>query len=286
MQNDYKFLVNGTITDVNRLPNAFNNRGFLYADGFFESMRLINNEIPLFDLHFGRINDGLAAYQISMPSSLEKDALLDSLKELATQSGLTKSARIRLTIYRGGGGKFSPKSNIAEWFASIEHISSDGFELNSKGVAIGLFTDLTKTPDKFSNYKNLNSTISIQAALYASKKGLDDALILNNEHQIIEATGSNIFLVSNGNLYTPNLTSGPVGGVMRASIFNLAIELGIKVFECTLTPQELLKADEVFLTNAVSGIRWVASYRTKRYFNKVSSMLLHELNTRLQSLVP
>jgi len=281
MQNENKHLVNGTITEINRLPSAFNNRGFLYADGFFESMRLINNTLPLFDLHFGRISDSLSAYQISISPSLEKETLHNSLIELATKTGLTKCARIRLTIYRGGGGKFSPKSNYAEWVVSIERTETDGYELNSKGVVIGLFQDLTKTPDKFSNFKNLNSTISIQASLFASKNKLGDALILNNEHKIIEATSSNIFLVSNGALYTPKLSSGAVGGVMRAYILNLAIELEIKVFECTLTPQELLKADEVFLTNAVSGIRWVASYRTKRYFNKMSAMLLKELNSRL-----
>ncbi|PCJ79976.1 MAG: hypothetical protein COA49_10165 [Bacteroidetes bacterium] len=283
MQNEHKHLVNGTITDINRLPSAFNNRGFLYADGFFDSMRLINSTIPLFDLHFGRITDSLSAYQISISPSLEKETLLNSLIELASKTGFTKGARIRLTIYRGGGGKFSPKNNVAEWVASIERAETEGFELNSKGAVIGLFQDLTKTPDKFSNFKNINSTISIQASLFASKNKLGDALILNNDLKIIEATSSNIFLVSKGTLYTPKLSSGAVGGVMRAYILNLAIELGIKIFECTLTPQELLKADEVFLTNAISGVRWVASYRTKRYFNKMSSMLLRELNSRIYS---
>ena len=69
---------------------------------------------------------------------------------------------------------------------------------------------------------------------------------------------------------------------MRAAVINLAISLNIKVFESNLEPHQLLKVDEVFLTNAVVGIQWVASYRTKRYFNKVSTMLVNELRKKLE----
>ena len=130
-------------------------------------------------------------------------------------------------------------------------------------------------------FKNIHSQIYIQAAIYAQEKNIGDVLILNSDDKIIEATSSNIFLVSGGDLYTPKLSSGPVGGVMRAAIINLAIGLDIKVFECNLTPQELLKADEVFLTNAVQGIKWVSSYRTKRYFNKTANKLLDALNASI-----
>ena len=130
-------------------------------------------------------------------------------------------------------------------------------------------------------FKNIHSQIYIQGAIYAQEKNIGDVLILNSDNNIIEATSSNVFLVSGGELYTPKLSSGPVGGVMRATVINLAIEMGIKVFECNLTPQELLKADEVFLTNAVQGIKWVSSYRTKRYFNKTACKLLDAFNASI-----
>ena len=130
-------------------------------------------------------------------------------------------------------------------------------------------------------FKNIHAQIYIQAAIYAQEKNIGDVLVLNSDDNIIEATSSNVFLVSGGDLYTPKLSSGPVGGVMRATIINLAISMGIKVFECNLTPQELLKADEVFLTNAVQGIKWVSSYRTKRYFNKTANKLLDAFNASI-----
>ena len=283
MQNKHKYLINGQLTDHRNLPNGFDSRAFLYADGFFESMLVVNNTIPLFDLHYGRIQTSLTAYKIIPKDNLDSSVLKESLLSLANSSGLENSARIRLTIYRSneGGGKFIPSSNQADWIASIERNETVGFQLNDKGITISIFEDLKKIPDQFSKFKNIQSQIYIQAGIYAQKKKFGDVLILNSEDKIIEATSSNVFLVSGGDLFTPKLSSGPVGGVMRASIINLAISLGIKVFECNLTPQELLRADEVFLTNAINGIRWVSSYRTKRYFNKTANKLLEEFNSRI-----
>ena len=100
---------------------------------------------------------------------------------------------------------------------------------------------------------------------------------------IIEGTASNLFLVSNGVLYTPGIDSGATAGVLRAQVINLALTSGMKVYECNLTPQNLLVADEVFLTNAVQGIRWVGSYRTKRYFNGATSDLMTRLNAHVKA---
>jgi len=109
---------------------------------------------------------------------------------------------------------------------------------------------------------------------------LDTALIQNDRMGIIESTSSNLFLVSNGVLYTPGLDGGATAGIMRAQIINLALASGMKVYECNLTPQNMLIADEVFLTNAVQGIQWVGSYRTKRYFNATIQSLMRDLNRR------
>ena len=114
----------------------------------------------------------------------------------------------------------------------------------------------------------------------AKEKGVDDLFIQNDKMGIIEGSSANLFVVSNGVLYTPSLDLGCMGGTMRMQIINLAIENNIKVYECNITPQNLLVADEIFLTNAVSGIIWVGSYRTKRYFNTISNQLLSFLNNK------
>ncbi|MBM72185.1 MAG: 4-amino-4-deoxychorismate lyase [Crocinitomicaceae bacterium] len=276
-----KFLYSGAVVNEHQLPNAFESRGFLYADGFFETMRCINGRIPLFHLHYGRIVDSASAYKMDLPQWMQEGSLLTLLEELSRESALNGDTRIRLTIYRDGEGGYTPTTNFATAIGSVEHTEGNGFELNEKGLAIGLYQELAKTPSRISNLKNLHSQLYVQAGNFAKYKGLGDVLILNDYNQLIEATSSNIFLVFNGALHTPKLEAGPVGGVMRAAVINLALKLNIKVYECNLEAHELIKADEVFLTNALKGIQWVASYRTKRYFNKTASMLLEKLNEEI-----
>ena len=160
-------------------------------------------------------------------------------------------------------------------------IHSNKFDLNENGKHVDLCVDHKKDVNKLAIFKNLNCQVYIQASLFANEKGLDDALVQNYRGSIIEATSSNIFLVSNGVLYTSGLEDGPVAGTMRMQIINLALENGIKVYECTLTPQNLLAADELFMTNAIQGIQWVSSYRTKRYFNDTAVRLVEMLNKRV-----
>jgi branched-chain amino acid aminotransferase len=153
--------------------------------------------------------------------------------------------------------------------------------LNENGLAVDVYPDMKKLNGPLANFKNTSALLYVQASLWAREKELDDALITNTSHSIIESTRSNLFLVSNRVLYTPGLESGPIGGVMRAAVINLALEEGFKVYECNISPGEMLRADELFLTNAVRGIQWVASYRTKRYFNTTSKSLIESLNSRL-----
>ena len=84
--------------------------------------------------------------------------------------------------------------------------------------------------------------------------------------------------MSNGVLYTPGLEEGCLAGTMRMQVINLALENGIKVYECNILPQNLLVADEIFLTNAINGVVWVSGYRTKRYFNNTARKLVNLLN--------
>ena len=115
-------------------------------------------------------------------------------------------------------------------------------------------------------------------AIAAKEKGLDDMLILNDNNQILESSHSNVFMVSNGVLYTPSLSDGCLAGTMRMQVINLALKNGLKVYESSILPSNLLVADEVFLTNAVRGITWVGGYRTKRYFNTVARKIVTFLN--------
>jgi branched-chain amino acid aminotransferase len=150
---------------------------------------------------------------------------------------------------------------------------------------VDIYQDFVKHPSPLSKFKNLAATVYVHAARHASNRGWGDALILNSEQRIIESSRSNLFVVSNGVLYTPSLDDGCVGGIMRSVLIRTALDHNVKVYEATLTPQTLLQADELFLTNAVRGLEWVSSYKTKRYFHATAEKLAGWIQDDLEAEV-
>jgi len=259
------------------------NRGFRYADGFFESIRVINGKPAFFSNHFTRIMEAMKTFKLETPLNFNQDKLKQEVIALVNKNNISLGGRVRITFSRKSEGFYSPEQNEMEYVIEASSKIDNFYTLNETGIVVDLFPVLKKQINQFSTFKNLNCQIYIHGSLYAKEKLLDDVLIQNETHGIIESSVSNIFLVSNGVLYTPSLTEGCVGGTMRMTIINLAIQNGIKVYECNLTPQNLLAADEIFLTNAITGIKWVSSYRTKRYFNNTSKKILTYLNELVET---
>ena len=269
---------NGEFLDSSIPSIHISNRGFRYADGFFESIRIMDGKPVFLENHFSRITDAMKAFSLETPEGFSKTRLNEEILALLDKNGIHQGGRCRVTFSRKSEGFYSPEENNMEYIIEAHEKIDNDFTLNEVGKVVDLFPDIKKQINKFSPFKNLNCQIYIHASLFAKEKMFDDALIQNEKMGIIESTVSNIFLVSNGVLYTPGIVEGCVGGTMRMTIINLALQNNIKVYECNLTPQNLLAADEIFLTNAISGIAWVSSYRTKRYFNNTSKKLVALLN--------
>ena len=258
---------------ASELPAAFGNRAFLLADGVFESMRFTAGHVPFLSLHVQRLHAALEAHGMNAPESLGEAALSEALEAWRATWGVQGDVRIRLTAYRAGEGAYAPETDDVSWVATAATMTESGFGLPPKGLDVDIFQDMVKHRSPISKFKNLASTVYIRAARHASQRGWGDALVLNPDQRIIESSRSNLFVVSNGVLYTPSLDDGCVGGIMRSVLIRTALDNGVKVYEAALTPQTLLQADELFLTNAVRGIEWVSSYKTKRYFHATAEKL-------------
>ena len=272
------YLADGKLVDEGALPHPLHNRGFGYADGFFETIRIVSGKPLHLELHFGRILDSCRGHKLTIPSDFSLSQFAAAIEELIGAKKIHAGGRIRATFFRDGGGRYTPERDDMRWFAEAQVLPDNAFVLNTKGFTVDIYPEMKKPLNPLANFKNLAASIYVQSAIWARSKELDEALIVNDRQQIIESTRSNLFLVSNGVLYTPGLDTGPVGGVMRAAVIHLALKKGLKVYECDLTPQELLRADELFLTNAIRGIQWVSAYRTKRYFNHTAQMINGWLN--------
>ena len=166
----------------------------------------------------------------------------------------------------------------ATYYIEVYPYDVNHYELNAKGLELDIYQDIKLEKNLLSNSKTKMGLPYIMAALAAKEKGLDDLFLVDHKGSILETSSCNVFVISNGVLYTPSLDEGCLAGTMRMQIINLALANGIKVYECSLMPQNLLAADEVFLTNAIRGINWVGGYRTKRYQNNISRRLVVLLN--------
>lgn len=273
----------GEYVNENQAFITKDNRAFRFGDGFFESMRVINGKALFLEHHYARIEDSIKSLKMEMPANFSLETLSGHIQGLLQRNQITRGGRVRITFFRKSTGFYLPKDNDLGYYIEAEPLIDNEYVLNPIGKTVDIFTDYKKEIHKLSIFKTLNSQLYIMAALSAREKGLDDALIQNTKQAIIESTSSNLFIVSNGVLYTPSLQDGPVAGTMRMNIINLAIDNKIKVYECTLNPQNLLAADEVFLTNAVRGIEWVVAYRTKRYFNVMAKRMVGILNEAAQN---
>lgn len=252
-------------------------RPFCFGDGLFETIRVANGEPLFLKSHFKRLFNGLDMLKINH-SNVNSNLLTDKIKELLQISNIDKGARLRLSAFRSGEGSYRPDSNNLSYLIEVYSIASNLYQTNSKGYSLDLFKDVPKSINQLSQYKTSNSLVYVLASIYAKENNFDDVFILNNQGNIIESTNSNIFISSNGVLYTPPLSEGCIGGIMRMKLINLAISKGIVVYENSMPPQHLMAADEILITNTIHGIRWVGKYKEKRYFNSMAKRLNEALN--------
>lgn len=280
-----KFIIhNGELLDVSQSGLSPHNRAFLFGDGLFESIKVINGK-PLFvKVHFTRLAEGMKSLKISMDNRLNATQLEAEIQMLIDHCKLKAGGRVRVTLFRNPGGFYLPTGEGFSYVISLIPAPLNKYMLNEDGLVVDLYTEIKKQITPYSHFKTVNSLNYILASIYANTANLDDALLVNEKDNIIESTSSNLFIVSNGVLYTPAVSDGCVGGTMRMQVINLALESSIKVYECSLTPQNILAADEMFLTNAIQGIKWVSSYRMKRYFHKMSDRLVEKLNEKALEL--
>jgi len=268
---------NGQILPQNSLLLSVANRAFKYGDGLFESMRLMKGQLKFADLHADRLQRSMKALKIDGYSQMDTWFLKDIVEELARRNKV-RHGRLRLTVYRDAEGLYTPTQNKMGYCLELTASDEPRYFLNEKGLIMDVFTELPKPSNYLSNIKTCNSLIYVMAGIYKTQNKLDDVFLLNQSGFLCEASSSNIFIHYQNNLYTPALSEGCVEGVMRQVVIKLAQDNNIDITEAQINPDILYEADEVFLTNATRGIQTVMGFGVRRYFNRVSKVLMDELN--------
>ena len=254
------------------------NRGFRYGDGLFESMRMMNGKLKFAGQHADRLQAGMKALKIEGGNLLDEYFLKQKTAELSKKNKLRDNVRFRLSVYRAGDGLYTPDGNKSGYVLEASPLAENTYELNKKGLIVDVYDEMAKSIDKLSNFKTSNSLLYVMAGLYKKQHRLDEAFILNQHGFLCESLSSNVFVVYDKEIYTPALSEGCIAGVMRSVVMNIAKSSDIPLTEAQINPEVLKEAEEVFITNAVGGIRWVMGYGRKRYFNEVSKLLVTKLN--------
>lgn len=254
------------------------NRGHLYGDGVFESIRILSGKPINIENHIDRLLKGANVLKMETPANYDVNFFQEKILELIGKSGIKQGGRCRLSIDRATGGAYLPDSNDCTFYIEVYPYLMNFFELNAKGLELDIYRDIKLHKNFLSNYKTKTGLPYVMASIAAKEQGLDDLFLTNEKGNIIESGSCNVFIVSNGVLYTSGLDEGCIAGTMRMQVINLAIKHNIKIYECSILPQNLLSADEIIFTNAIRGINWVSGYRTKRYQNNMSRRLVVLLN--------
>lgn len=279
-------IYNGEFFPTSQPILSINNRSFRYGDGLFESIRVVNGEVYNFEAHFSRLIEGMRVFGIETPDFFTAEYFNNQINSLIQHNGIHRGGRVKLTIYRKGEvASYFSESNEPGFIIEAEEFPVNEFILAPEGIDVDVYTDISKPMNKYASFKTTNAFFYVAAIIAAKEKGLGDHLLINEKNNIIESTNSNFFIVSNGVLYTSPLSSGCVGGTMRMKIINLALSNNIKVYESPITAGHLLSCDELILTNAIQGVKWVRSYKTKRYFHKMADRLVELLNEDTRSII-
>lgn len=262
------------------------NRAFKYGDGLFETMRAVSTSVPFLSQHIERLKKSGDVLQLEMPDNHTGAFFQKQISRLLNANKIFSGAKVRLSVFRKDGGNYQPLTNKTDYFIEATPLDTNNFSLNAKGLKIVLFNEWKKPVNELSNLKTSNSLFYVKAANYTYSLNVDDCLLLNQNNNIIEASSSNLFIFTNNNLLTPSISDGCINGVMREIVIQLALKEKITVYDdVNINENDILNADEVFLTNAVNGIKWVVAYKNRRYFCKIAKRISTALENLSASLV-
>lgn len=248
-----KINFNGKIFPSDQAILNSQNRAFLYGDALFETIRMSEGKILFLENHVNRLLEGLHFFKYKVPKKFNLSFFKKEIKKITSGN-----SRVRITIFRSTGGLYTPKNNRPQFLISTSPLTSSHFSLNKKGLHIGIFDEIKLSCSPISNFKTCNSSPYILAGLNKQERNLDDVLLLNEKGRISEASSSNIFFIKKNKIITPSLSEGCVAGTMRKTILEIANEKNYIIQENPIKLTHLQKFDEVWLTNAISGIKWVA----------------------------
>ena len=268
---------NGELLFEENIKLNYQNRGFKYGDAIFETVKVLNKKIIFWEDHYFRLMASMRMLRMKIPMSFTLEFLEKEILKTVEVQDKNTSYRVRLTVYRKDGGLFLPTSNKVDYLIEV---SINNYEKNNN-YKIDIYKDFYNYSGFLSTIKTTNRMINTLASIFANENDLDNCVLINEKKGIVEAIHGNIFLIKGNNIVTPSLSEGCINGVVRKILityFKNTDKYTIK--ETKISPFEIQKYDEVFITNSIIGVQPVTNYKKKNF----KTVLGEELAKKLEEL--
>lgn len=260
------------------------NRGFSYGDALFETIKASHGKLLFWEDHYFRLMASMRIMRMEIPMHFTMEFLEEQIqKTIEANHWLHTSLRVKLTVYREEGGLYLPDTNDVCFIVSVKRHANDFYIIDDDAYEVDLFKDYYISPSLLSTLKTNNKALNIVGSIYAKENKLKNCLILNTNKQVVEALNGNVFIVKENKIKTPPISDGCLNGIMRKQLIAIIKNSSEYEFvEDSISPFELQKADEIFITNVMVGIQPISKYRKKIFTDKVSKSLLQNLNVKIR----
>lgn len=249
-----KVWLNGQLVDKGKAKLTVFDHGTLYGDGVFEGIRVYGGKIFQCQAHMNRLFNSAKNIRLVVPYTKQEiiNATYDTLKANGIADGY-----IRLVVTRGAGtlGLGPDRCPSPSAYIITDQIALYSEQMYAEGLAVIIAKTIRTSPSMLNPaVKSLNYLNNIMAKIEAMDAGVSEAIMLNQEGNVAECTGDNIFIIKDGRLLTPPVSAGILEGITREVVMHLAAKLSIPLAERDITPQDIYDADECFLTGTAAEV--------------------------------
>ena len=274
---------NGQLTK-NTVVLSITNRGFAFGDAVFETIKTVNSKPLFWEDHYFRLMASMRILRMEIPMEFTMEFLESEILKTIKANSLENSAvRVKLTVFREGDGLYTPKTNNIAYVITVKETEKSLYQLNIDSYRVDIFKDYPLAPGLLSTLKTNNRVVNVVGGIYADENDLDNCILLNTNKQVVEALNGNVFLVLGKTIKTPPILDGCIKGVLRKQLIDIIkASTEFTLEESSVSPFELQRADELFITNVITGIQPVTTYRKKAFATTVAESLLRELNKKAE----
>ncbi len=256
------------------------NRGLRYGDSLFETIRVVNGKVFFWEEHYLRLMASMRILRMEIPMNFTMEYLEDQIVKTIKANNLEmQPVRVRMTVFRKNGGLYTPDTNTVSFLIEVKALHSPFYILETAAYEVELFKDFYVNPDMLSSLKTNNKILNVVGSIFAKENKYQNCLLLNTNKSVVEALNGNLFLIKGNVIKTPPISDGCLNGIIRNKLMAILTKIeDYTLSEESISPFELQKADELFITNAIVGIQPITKYRKKDFGNTVSKNLLGKLN--------